>query len=40
MIVSDPTKCFETCSKCDDCVSINYRTSNGECIVGVFRIMG
>ena len=32
MIVSDPTKCFETCSKCDDCASINYRTSNGECI--------
>ena len=31
MIVSDPTKCFETCSKCDDCASINYRTSNGEC---------
>ena len=32
MIVSDPTKCFETCSKCDDCASINYRTSNGECL--------
>ena len=31
MIVSDPTECFETCSKCDDCASINYRTSNGEC---------
>ena len=32
MISSDPTECFQTCSECDDCVSINYRTSNGECI--------
>ena len=32
MISSDPTECFETCSECDDCASINYRTSNGECI--------
>ena len=32
MISSDPTECFQTCSECDDCASINYRTSNGECI--------
>ena len=32
MISSDPTECFQTCSECDDCASINYRTSNGECL--------